>query len=79
MIWPIFPPKTGRAVSREKGLPYRDKLLKLPRFLWQDTVASIDDLVDGFALTSHFLAAHLGNLPATRARILTDLTRRKNG
>ena len=72
-------PKTGRAVSREKGLPYHDKLLKLPRFLWQDTSANIDDLVDGFALTSHFLVAHLGNLPTTRARILTDLSRRKNG
>lgn len=72
-------PKTGRAVSKEKGLPYHDKLLKLPRFLWQESAASVDDLVDGFTLTGHFLYTHLGHLPPTRSRILTDLQRRKNG
>jgi len=33
-------PKTGRAVSREKGKPYHDKLLPLPRFLWQPADAT---------------------------------------
>lgn len=72
-------PKTGRAVSREKGRPYHDKLLKLPRFLWQESMANPDDLADGLALTGHFLYEHLGILPNARARILTDLQRRKNG
>ena len=29
-------PRTGRAVSRAAGLPYHDKLLALPEFLWRD-------------------------------------------
>ena len=72
-------PKTGRAVSQEKGKPYHDKLLKLPRFLWQNESATTEDLIDGLALTNHFLLAHLGSLPSARSRILQDLLRRKNG
>ena len=72
-------PKTGRAVSREKGKPYHDKLLKLPRFLWCEAVATPEDLADGLALTGHFLYAHLGALPSARSRILHDIQRRKNG
>ena len=72
-------PKTGRAVSREKGHPYQDKLLKLPRFLWQNVTATPEDITDGLALTGHFLMAHLGTLPTARTRILQDLLRRKNG
>ena len=72
-------PKTGRAVSREKGYPYRDKLLKLPRFLWQDEKSEAADLIDAFTLTGHFLSAHLGTLPMARTRILQDILRMKNG
>jgi DNA repair protein RecO (recombination protein O) len=50
-------PKSGRAVSREAGAPWRDKLLRLPSFL--DHAAETDptpqDLADAFALTGHFL------------------------
>jgi DNA repair protein RecO (recombination protein O) len=52
-------PKSGRAVSREAGAPWRDKLLRLPAFLIADTAAALPaagDLVDGFALTGFFLA-----------------------
>ena len=72
-------PKTGRAVSREKGNPYRNKLLKLPRFLWQTAPASTEDLVDGLQLTGHFLHEHLGQLPTSRARLFSDIQRRNNG
>ena len=48
-------PKTGRAVSKEKGAPYRDKLLPLPAFIWKQAPATADDLRKGFALTAHFL------------------------
>ena len=72
-------PKTGRAVSGEKGRPYQNKLLKLPRFLWKEATVDVDDMVDGLALTGHFLRAYLGELPTTRARVLNDLQRRKNG
>ena len=32
-------PRSGRAVSRAAGVPYHDKLLPLPGFLWRDISA----------------------------------------
>ena len=72
-------PKTGKSVSREKGLPYHDKLLKLPRFLWQDAAATAEDLANGITLTGYFLSNYLGSLPTTRNRLLTDIQRRAHG
>jgi DNA repair protein RecO (recombination protein O) len=49
-------PKSGRAVSREGGEPWHDKLLRLPVFLNDPAaVPSAHDLADVFALTGHFL------------------------
>ena len=61
-------PKTGRAVSREKGLPYHKQLLPLPRFLWQNISATTADLELGLNLTGYFLRQHSvkGTLPQTR-------------
>ncbi len=56
-------PKSGSAVSRQAGEPWRDKLLRLPPFLsleagsrntWAD-----QDLRDGFELTGWFLLRHV--------------------
>jgi DNA repair protein RecO (recombination protein O) len=56
-------PKSGGAVSRQAGEPFRDRLLRLPAFLrdgessrnaWSD-----QDLVDGFQLTGLFLLRHV--------------------
>src|ERR1700730_4310042 len=56
-------PKSGGAVSRQAGDPWRDRLLRLPPFLrasgggpngWSD-----QDLPDGFALTGMFLLRHV--------------------
>jgi DNA repair protein RecO (recombination protein O) len=56
-------PKSGGAVSRVAGEPWRDRLLRLPPFLrnsedrangWSD-----QDLQDGFALTGLFLLRHV--------------------
>ncbi len=55
-------PKTGRAVSREAGRPWQDKLLRLPGFLSAAGSAaqpSAADLADGFAVTGFFLARHV--------------------
>jgi DNA repair protein RecO (recombination protein O) len=53
-------PKSGRAVSREGGEPWADKLLRLPMFLNDPgVVPSPDDLADGFVLTGHFLERHV--------------------
>ena len=53
-------PKSGRAVSRDAGEPWADKMLRLPAFLRdRDTSPAGRDLADGFALTGFFLARHV--------------------
>ena len=44
-------PKSGRAVSRREGEPWKDKLLALPAFLRELCDPSPQDIADGFALT----------------------------
>jgi DNA repair protein RecO (recombination protein O) len=54
-------PKSGRAVSRAAGEPYKDRLLGLPPFLLDDEVEEApapEDLAAAFALTGHFLNVH---------------------
>jgi DNA repair protein RecO (recombination protein O) len=68
-------PKTGRAVTAEAAAPYRERLLKLPRFLSPEGgLVSGQDLVDGLALTAFFLERvalepHGAVLPAARVRL----------
>jgi DNA repair protein RecO (recombination protein O) len=56
-------PKSGGAVSRAAGEPWRDRLLRLPPFLRHGeahaNVCSDQDLLDGFALTGLFLLRHV--------------------
>jgi DNA repair protein RecO (recombination protein O) len=53
-------PKSGRAVSRDAGEPWADKMLRLPAFLRDRCVLPAGhDLADGFALTGFFLARHV--------------------
>ena len=61
-------PKTGRAVSREKGLPYHNQLLPLPRFLWQNIPPTKDEIKKALNLTGYFLRQHTlnGHLPHNR-------------
>jgi DNA repair protein RecO (recombination protein O) len=52
-------PKSGRAVSRDAGAPWADRLLLLPDFLRQtDTLPAVEsgELTAAFALTGFFLA-----------------------
>jgi len=51
-------PKSGRAISREAGEPWRDKLLALPQFLGSPDEVSTgaEDVAAAFALTGFFLA-----------------------
>jgi DNA repair protein RecO (recombination protein O) len=75
-------PRTGRAVSREAGRPYHDKLLPLPEFLWRDAApAGVADIVAGLVLTRHFLVHHLlepqgGRLPEAREHFALRMRRR---
>ncbi len=73
-------PRTGRAVSRAAGLPYHDKLLRLPEFLWRYGPADPHQIAFGMALTEHFLVRHVfapqgRALPAARS-LLTERMRR---
>ena len=53
-------PRSGKAVSAAEAEPYKERLLPLPRFLMGDSgAASWADILDGLALTGHFLARDL--------------------
>jgi len=52
-------PKSGRAVSREAGRPYHDRLLPLPAFLSGGGNISRDDVRDGLTLSEFFLERHV--------------------
>ena len=81
-------PRSGRAVSRAAGEPYRDKLMRLPEFLrrgkedqdGESTPVLSSDLVDAFTLTGFFLDRHAFaprglSIPEARAQFITALTR----
>ncbi len=77
-------PKSGRAVSRAAGDPWRDRLLALPAFLGEEeggaAPPSAGDLAAGFALTGFFLERHLyaphgAALPDARAAFIAAVTR----
>ena len=66
-------PRTGRAVSREAGEPYKDRLLRLPPFLCaaQNRLAP-GDVADGLELTGRFLESFVFaplNRPLPPARV----------
>jgi DNA repair protein RecO (recombination protein O) len=54
-------PKSGRAVSRIAGEPWKDKMLALPAFLGgqQSVTPDLDAMEDAFALSSFFLERHV--------------------
>jgi DNA repair protein RecO (recombination protein O) len=54
-------PKSGRAVSREAGEPYRDRLLNLPAFLAgaEEAAADRKGLEEAFRMTGTFLERHV--------------------
>lgn len=55
-------PKSGRAVSREAGEPYKDRMLKLPPFmLGAQAGLAPGDVGAGLDLTGHFLEAFIFN------------------
>lgn len=74
-------PRSSRAVSRAAGEEYRDKLLRLPAFLHDDTaMADEARLADAFALTGFFLDRHAFAprglpMPSERARFVSAVMR----
>ncbi|RMF41771.1 MAG: DNA repair protein RecO [Alphaproteobacteria bacterium] len=75
-------PKSGRAVSADGAGEWRDRLLALPAFLLDDTIAaSAADIAAALRLTGHFLEGWLGaalerpRLPDARQRLAARLAR----
>jgi DNA repair protein RecO (recombination protein O) len=73
-------PRSGRAVSRAAGEPYRAKLLALPPFLVRNGAgeAGRADIEHGFMLTGYFLERHVFDargegLPEVRLNFLKAL------
>jgi DNA repair protein RecO (recombination protein O) len=53
-------PRSGRAVSAAIGLPYKDKLLSLPKFLIRDrSEITLEEKKQALVLTSYFLNRYL--------------------
>jgi DNA repair protein RecO (recombination protein O) len=72
-------PRSGRAVSRLAGEPYKDKLLTLPKCLTERGNGSPQDIAAAFRLTGYFLNEHVWGPrrlepPATRDRLVEMLT-----
>jgi DNA repair protein RecO (recombination protein O) len=75
-------PKSGRAVSRAAGDPWRDRLLALPAFLadGEAPAPTPDELAAGFVLTGFFLGRHVyeargETVPEARAHFIAAVTR----
>lgn len=75
-------PKSGRAVSRDAGEPWREKMLALPEFLVGGTQlrATASDMEAAYRLTSFFLSRHVyeprgHGEPEARAAFLGALRR----
>ena len=77
-------PKSGRAVSREAGEPWKDRLLPLPAFLTglQGNAPSAADIEAGFSLTGYFLERDVYRprnleVPPARRAFIAELVRRR--
>ena len=73
-------PRTGRAVSREGGAAFADRLLRLPAFMLSSQGGLGEgDVADGLALTGHFLEQFVFGplnrpLPPARVWLLEKLS-----
>ncbi|MEO5810468.1 MAG: DNA repair protein RecO [Sphingomicrobium sp.] len=76
-------PRSGRAVSAAEAEPYLGKLLTLPRFIADGGAGTWADILDGLALSGHFLLRDLINdraAPVGEARVrLIERLRRAAG
>jgi DNA repair protein RecO (recombination protein O) len=73
-------PKSGRAVSAAEAAPFAGKLLPLPSFILVGGVADWPDILDGLALSGHFLLRDLisdrsAPVGESRSRLIERLRR----
>ncbi len=78
-------PKSGRAVSRDAGEPWRDRMLALPPFLRDLSCRpAAPEIVDGFRLAGYFLDRHVWAPrgiaePASRQALATSVAATASG
>lgn len=74
-------PRTGRAVSRAAAGAWADRLLPLPACLRGEGEAPDDEILQGLAVTGHFLDRAFGDdaIPGARGRLVAALTRHSTG
>lgn len=76
-------PRTGRAVGRSAAGEWADRLLPLPPCLRGVGEAPDQEILQGLAVTGHFLGRALGDggaaMPAARDRLVTALARYSAG
>lgn len=67
-------PKSGRAVSKEAGADYANKLLKLPEFFTSNAEINRQAVIDSFKLTSYFFERYvfLNRKPPTSRAVLME-------
>ena len=75
-------PRSGRAVSAAEASPYVGKLLPMPAFVRDGGSASLADVLDGLALTGHFLMRDVITdraipVAEARSRLVERLSRAK--
>ena len=73
-------PRSGRAVGAKAAEPHAGKLLPLPRFIREGGQAGWPDIIDGLALSGHFLLRDLitdraAPVAAARERLIERLRR----
>ena len=70
-------PKSGCAVNKEAGDPWKNKLLKLPNFLISQENANKDQIIEGLEITSLFLKKFANSinktLPFTRSNFIDNI------
>ncbi len=75
-------PRTGRAVVREVGEKYKDKLFALPKFfVGENDNPTLSDIFSGLKITEHFLKTFFyginnRELPLSRDYLMTELCNR---
>jgi len=73
-------PKSGRAIGRAEAAPYAGKLLPLPPFVREGGAGDWPDILDGLALSGHFLSRDLlpdrsAPIGEARSRLIERLRR----
>ena len=72
-------PRTGRAVSRQAGEPWKEKLLALPAFFTDASITpDVEEIKKGLKLTGFFLENYAlktldCTIPAVRGRLIASL------